>query len=113
VDREILQLKEEAAAGNELHGRVMRNGTLSLQKMYLETASTMAKAARSAVVLGGRKEGEIYKEIAYAYGRNLGNQRVVCWRKYRRATTPTSSLSFGNSLVEQDQVNLSVLHPSL
>lgn len=32
----------------------------------------MAKGARSAVVLGGCKEGEIWKEIAYAYGRNLG-----------------------------------------
>jgi hexaprenyl-diphosphate synthase len=32
----------------------------------------MAKGARSAVVLGGSREGEIWKEIAYAYGRNLG-----------------------------------------
>ena len=32
----------------------------------------MAKGARCAVVLGGCKEGEIWKEIAYAYGRNLG-----------------------------------------
>ncbi|KAF9567223.1 terpenoid synthase [Agrocybe pediades] len=43
-----------------------------LQKTYLKTASLMAKGARSAVVLGGCKEGEVWKEIAYAYGRNLG-----------------------------------------
>ena len=43
-----------------------------LRKSYLKTASLMAKGARGAVVLGGCKEGEIWKEIAYAYGRNLG-----------------------------------------
>ncbi|KAF9451425.1 terpenoid synthase [Macrolepiota fuliginosa MF-IS2] len=43
-----------------------------LQKTYLKTASLMAKGARSAVVLGGCAEGEIWKEAAYAYGRNLG-----------------------------------------
>ncbi|KAJ3515153.1 hypothetical protein NLJ89_g1933 [Agrocybe chaxingu] len=43
-----------------------------LQKTYLKTASLMAKGARSSVVLGGCKEGEVWKEIAYAYGRNLG-----------------------------------------
>ncbi|EKM77544.1 hypothetical protein AGABI1DRAFT_121951 [Agaricus bisporus var. burnettii JB137-S8] len=43
-----------------------------LQKTYLKTASLMAKGARSAVVLGGCIEGEIWKEVAYAYGRNLG-----------------------------------------
>jgi hexaprenyl-diphosphate synthase len=43
-----------------------------LQKTYLKTASLMAKGARSAVVLGGCAEGEIWKEVAYAYGRNLG-----------------------------------------
>jgi len=43
-----------------------------LQKTYLKTASLMAKGARSAVVLGGCREGEVWKEIAYAYGRNLG-----------------------------------------
>jgi len=43
-----------------------------LQKTYLKTASLMAKGARSAVILGGCTQGQIYKEIAYAYGRNLG-----------------------------------------
>jgi len=44
-----------------------------LRKSYLKTASLMAKGARAAVVLGGCREGEIWKEAAYAYGRNLGS----------------------------------------
>jgi hexaprenyl-diphosphate synthase len=43
-----------------------------LKKTYLKTASLMAKGARAAVVLGGAREGEIWKEVAYAYGRNIG-----------------------------------------
>ncbi|KIJ92561.1 hypothetical protein K443DRAFT_113392 [Laccaria amethystina LaAM-08-1] len=35
-------------------------------------ASVMAKGARSAVVLGGCEEGGLWKDIANAYGRNLG-----------------------------------------
>ncbi|KAG8219397.1 isoprenoid synthase domain-containing protein [Butyriboletus roseoflavus] len=43
-----------------------------LKKTYLKTASLMAKGARAAVVLGGCREGEVWKEVAYAYGRNVG-----------------------------------------
>ena len=43
-----------------------------LRKSYLKTASLMAKGARAAVVLGGAREGELWKEVAYAYGRNVG-----------------------------------------
>lgn len=43
-----------------------------LRKTYLKSASLMAKGARAAVVLGGCKQNEIWKEVAYAYGRNLG-----------------------------------------
>lgn len=43
-----------------------------LKKTYLKTASLMAKGARAAVVLGGCRDGEIWKEVAYAYGRNVG-----------------------------------------
>ncbi|TFK41931.1 terpenoid synthase [Crucibulum laeve] len=45
---------------------------LYLRKTYLKTASLMAKSARAAVVLGGCQEGEVWKEVSYAYGRNLG-----------------------------------------
>lgn len=43
-----------------------------LQKSYFKTASLMAKGVRASVILGGAKEGEIWKEVAYAYGRNVG-----------------------------------------
>ena len=43
-----------------------------LRKTYLKNSSLMAKGARSAVILGGCSEGDIWKEVAYAYGRNLG-----------------------------------------
>lgn len=45
---------------------------LYLRKIYLKNSSHMAKGARSAVILGGCREGDIWKEVAYAYGRNLG-----------------------------------------
>ncbi|KAI1794024.1 terpenoid synthase [Ganoderma leucocontextum] len=76
VEGEILQLKSVHAA--ELGGAGLSptvgqdNWNIYLQKTYLKTASLMAKGARAAVVLGGCKEGEIWKEVAYAYGRNLG-----------------------------------------
>jgi hexaprenyl-diphosphate synthase len=46
--------------------------SIYLQKTCLKTASLMAKSACAAVVLGGCREGEVFKEVAYAYGRNLG-----------------------------------------
>ncbi|KAJ3509699.1 hypothetical protein NLJ89_g5082 [Agrocybe chaxingu] len=51
---------------------VLNAWELYLRKTYLRTASLMAKGACSAVVLGGCREGDIWKEVAYAYGRNLG-----------------------------------------
>lgn len=45
---------------------------LYLRKIYLKNSSHMAKGARSAVILGGCRDGDIWKEVAYAYGRNLG-----------------------------------------
>lgn len=46
--------------------------TRYMSKTYFKTASLMAKGARASVVLGGAGEGELLKEVAYAYGRNLG-----------------------------------------
>ncbi len=43
-----------------------------LRQTYLKTASLLAKSSRGAVILGGSQEGEIWKDAAYAYGRNLG-----------------------------------------
>lgn len=77
VEGEILQLKaihgEDLGVGGSSSGHVgQQNWNIYLQKTYMKTASLMAKGARAAVVLGGCKQGEIWKEIAYAYGRNLG-----------------------------------------
>ncbi|KAJ2918403.1 hypothetical protein MD484_g2051, partial [Candolleomyces efflorescens] len=43
-----------------------------LRKTYLQSASLLAKGARASVVLGGCKQGDIWQEVAYVYGRNLG-----------------------------------------
>ena len=43
-----------------------------LRKIYLKTASLIAKAARASVSLGGCAEGDVLREVAYSYGRNLG-----------------------------------------
>ena len=51
---------------------------LYLKKTYLKTASLMAKGARAAVILGGCRESGMLKEVAYAYGRNLGIAYQVC-----------------------------------
>ena len=60
---------------------------LYLRKIYLKNSSHMAKGARSAVILGGCREGDVWKEVAYAYGRNLGiayqvkeMHRLICLR---------------------------------
>lgn len=60
---------DDGQAGTALSGDVWN---VYLKKTYLKTASLMAKGARAAVVLGGTKEGEIWKEVGYAYGRNIG-----------------------------------------
>ncbi|KAG5645972.1 hypothetical protein DXG03_004764 [Asterophora parasitica] len=84
VEGEILQTKavetngkgvdgEGEGGGREMHmQRIQDAWNVYLQKTYLKTASLMAKGARAAVTLGGCKEGDIWREIAYAYGRNLG-----------------------------------------
>ncbi|KAF9245663.1 isoprenoid synthase domain-containing protein [Melanogaster broomeanus] len=80
VEGEILQMqgagtKTEAslhAPPSHLEAPFTDRWSTYLKKTYLKTASLMAKGARAAVVLGGCKEGEVWKEVAYAYGRNLG-----------------------------------------
>ena len=75
VEGEILQAKavngrDESEENRPALGK--ENWNIYLQKTYLKSASIMAKGARAAVVLGGCREGEIWKEVAYAYGRNIG-----------------------------------------
>ncbi|KAH8991983.1 terpenoid synthase [Lactarius akahatsu] len=75
VEGEILQMNKVAQQGAALVGASYVGSdswNMYLKKTYLKTASLMAKGARAAVVLGGARDGEIWKEVAYAYGRNLG-----------------------------------------
>lgn len=82
VEGEILQLRavngQELGIQETMPSVGKESWNIYLQKTYLKTASLMAKGARAAVVLGGCKEGEVWKEIAYAYGRNLGIAFQVC-----------------------------------
>jgi len=77
MEGEILQMNEVEMRGKggegEGHvGRCREAWNVYLQKTYLKRASLMAKGASAAVTLGGCKEGDVWREIAYAYGRNLG-----------------------------------------
>jgi len=76
VEGEILQMNKVAQQGAALIGASSYVGgdswNVYLKKTYLKTASLMAKGSRAAVVLGGAREGEVWKEVAYAYGRNVG-----------------------------------------
>ena len=80
VEGELLQLRETHAP-HTIEGISISPSTstsnpdrwnIYLKKSYLKTASLMAKSARASVILGGAKENEIWKDVAYAYGRNLG-----------------------------------------
>jgi len=82
AEGEMLQMKDviEAAADDvtmrlDNMGRSQKHQDVwntYLQKSYLKTASLMARGVLSAVILGGCTQGEIWREVAYAYGRNLG-----------------------------------------
>ncbi|KLO20186.1 terpenoid synthase [Schizopora paradoxa] len=67
------EIKFGGAEGKSKKSRVSQDvWNVYLKKTFLKTASLMAKGARASVVLGGAQEGEVWKEVAYAYGRNLG-----------------------------------------
>ncbi|KIJ95847.1 hypothetical protein K443DRAFT_682717 [Laccaria amethystina LaAM-08-1] len=106
VDGEILQMRDVVLGGGDvgmeeegttqdigIQGKTKNAWTIYLQKTYLKTASLMAKGARSAVVLGGCEEGEVWKDIAYAYGRNLGIafQLIDDILDYESTSTPGSA----------------------
>ena len=74
VDGELLQLSKVKTQSDGAFATRTREDAWNsyLQKTYLKTASLLAKGGRAAVVLGGCKDGDIVKEIVYAYSRNLG-----------------------------------------
>ncbi|KAJ6474608.1 terpenoid synthase [Mycena vitilis] len=70
VEGEILQMKDVHRATKPSGGSDA--WAVYLKKTYLKTASLMAKGCRASVVLGGCAQGELWKELAYAFGRNFG-----------------------------------------
>ena len=97
VEGEILQMNKVAQQGTALVGASYVGGdswNIYLKKTYLKTASLMAKGARAAVVLGGAREGEVWKEIAYAYGRNIGIAFQVLTVSLRQSICDTNDGSY-------------------
>lgn len=75
IEGEMLQAKglfEVNLNGMKRHERFHHMWNTYLQKSYLKTGALIARGARAVVVLGGCVPGEIWSEIAYAYGRNFG-----------------------------------------
>ena len=102
VEGEILQIARGDRHGHgELNVDVRRvrqeDWNMYLRKSYLKTAGLMAKGARAAVILGGVKEGEMWKEVAYAYGRNIGIAFQVCRRYNSFPVSAIHTAIFGSS----------------
>jgi hexaprenyl-diphosphate synthase len=75
VEGEMLRMKDVRTPGLGLLGgptTLEEAWSSYLKKTYLKTASLIAKSARASVILGGCGAGEVWKDVAYAYGRNLG-----------------------------------------
>ncbi|KAH8823479.1 isoprenoid synthase domain-containing protein [Flagelloscypha sp. PMI_526] len=74
VEGEVLQMGVGAEVDvGAVDQRRQDAWNIYLQKTYMKTASLMAKGCRAAVSLGGCVDGQdVWPEIAYAYGRNLG-----------------------------------------
>jgi hexaprenyl-diphosphate synthase len=82
VQGEVMQIKGNAPVdgGGDQQGPMSKERVWEyyMSKTYLKTASLIAKSARATVILGGCgvrqgwPPGEWVKDVAYAYGRNLG-----------------------------------------
>ncbi|KAJ7204471.1 terpenoid synthase [Mycena pura] len=75
VEGEILQMKDVYTPELGLVATPTASKeawSVYLKKTYLKTASLMAKGCRASVILGGCAQGEVWKELAYAFGRNFG-----------------------------------------
>jgi hexaprenyl-diphosphate synthase len=119
VEGELLQIKETKTAdtdsGGQKRGPSADDWRIYLQKTYMKTASLIAKSARAAVTLGGCKEGDIWREIAYAYGRNLGIAFQVCiFVYYRLLNCLTSSLQIqlADDMLDYESIDTTLGKPS-
>lgn len=102
VEGEVMQMKgnkpgpEGGKLGEKLTPEIFDH---YMRKTYLKTASLIAKSSRASTILGGCgirqgwEEGENVKDIAYAYGKNVGIAFQVC------LFFPASSCFFGVVLI--------------
>ncbi|KAJ7922840.1 terpenoid synthase [Mycena leptocephala] len=72
VEGEILQMKDVHGGRGIKPSGGADAWAVYLKKTYLKTASLMAKGCRASAILGGCTQGEVWKELAYAFGRNFG-----------------------------------------
>ncbi|KAG6878164.1 hypothetical protein C0993_011237 [Termitomyces sp. T159_Od127] len=73
-EAEVVELIASVIA-NQAEGEMLRvhDTDTYLRRTYLKTASLMAKGACASVVLGGcSRDTAVWKDVAYAYGRNVG-----------------------------------------
>ena len=80
VEGEMLRMEGVKTPGSSvIQGRASLSEAWEryLKKTYFKTASLMAKGARASVVLGGCQDGDVLKEAAYVYGRNIGFAKQV------------------------------------
>lgn len=97
VEGEVMQMKGNvpSASSSGASGPTPEVFEHYMKKTYLKTASLIAKSTRATTILGGcgtRQgwiEGEKVKDIAYAYGRNLGIAFQVSTSTWRKPDTPS------------------------
>jgi hexaprenyl-diphosphate synthase len=106
VEGELLQMKigtgDEAMGQDQLSKKDV--WSVYLQKTYMKTSSLIAKCARAAAVLGGCQEDDIWQEIAYAYGRNLGMAFQVCYTLHFIQYPCSTYLGVSNELQLVDDI---------
>ena len=75
VEGEILQMKDvdpSHTGPDRIQALRSESWIFYMRRTYLKTASLIANGARAAVALGGCGQGELWRDVAYAYGRSLG-----------------------------------------
>ncbi|KAL8276953.1 hypothetical protein RQP46_010681 [Phenoliferia psychrophenolica] len=79
VEGEVMQMKGNTPDGQRSGGAMTPEiFDHYMRKTYLKTASLIAKSTRATTILGGCgvrqgwAQGEVVKDVAYAYGRNVG-----------------------------------------
>jgi len=84
VQGEILRLQSKLGDAQEQATYSLDDAwDLYLNATYLRTASMMGKMIRSVIILGGSRDSDFYKDLAHAYGYNLGMAHQVSPHAYK------------------------------